>query len=604
MQQKEKPKYSMGSNIAFMLGLAWKYQKRVIFMLLLTVAVNLGLNLTELFVSPSILQRVEQSASVGDLLAVIGIFTVLLLVLKALQAYCVSDASLIGRLYVRTRIVQAINQKSFTTSYPNTCDPKAKKSLAEANRATSGNSEATEHVWVTLADLLTAMGGFVLYLLLLQNLSPVLMLVVIGTSAAGFFVSRWAENWNFRHREQVRKFYARANYLQARSESSELAKDIRIFGLQSWLEDLYAGLLDTYRSFSLKREKIGFLANLCTVVLNLLRNGIAYWYLLHMALGEGLGAAQFLLYFTAVSGFTAWITGILKELAKLYRECLDIGAVRKYLNYPEVFRFKGGRPIPAAEQYELKAENVTFRYPGADRNLFEHLNLTIHPGEKLAVVGLNGAGKTTLVMLLCGFYDPDEGRILLNGQDIRAFDRREYYGLLSAVYQQHSIVDATVAQNVAFSVQNINRERIWDCLEKAGLSEFINTLPRTLDTPVGRDVYLDGVLFSGGQTQRLLLARALCKDGPILILDEPTAALDPIAENDIYLKYKEMTDGKTSLFISHRLASTRFCDRILFLREGKIAEEGTHDSLLALGGEYAKLFEIQSRYYQEGRDFR
>ena len=161
----------------------------------------------------------------------------------------------------------------------------------------------------------------------------------------------------------------------------------------------------------------------------------------------------------------------------------------------------------------------------------------------------------------------------------------------------------TVAENVAQTASHIDEEKVWDCLQKAGLAEAIQALPKGIHTHVGRDVFLDGVLFSGGQTQRLMLARALYKGSPILFLDEPTAALDPIAEDDIYRKYSAMTEGKTSLFISHRLASTRFCDRILFLDRGKIAEEGTHETLLALGGGYAKLFEIQSRYYQEGRNF-
>ena len=164
-------------------------------------------------------------------------------------------------------------------------------------------------------------------------------------------------------------------------------------------------------------------------------------------------------------------------------------------------------------------------------------------------------------------------------------------------------MDVTIAENVAQTTGNIDFDRVRSCIEKAGLTKSINELPKGLDTHVGRNVFLDGVLFSGGQTQRLMLARALYKDGPILILDEPTAALDPIAENDIYMKYNDMTSGKTSVFISHRLASTRFCDRIIFVADGNIAEEGTHESLLALGGEYAKLFEVQSRYYQEGREF-
>ena len=192
---------------------------------------------------------------------------------------------------------------------------------------------------------------------------------------------------------------------------------------------------------------------------------------------------------------------------------------------------------------------------------------------------------------------------MLNGKDIREFNRREYYGLFSAVFQEFSILDVTVAENIAQTKENIDYEMVTDCIEKAGLTQMITDLPQGLDTHVGREVFLDGVLFSGGQTQRLMLARALYKDGPILMLDEPTAALDPIAENDIYRKYNDMTAGKTSMFISHRLASTRFCDRIIFVADGHITEEGTHESLLALGGEYAKLFEVQSRYYQEGREF-
>ncbi|MBQ7919022.1 MAG: ABC transporter ATP-binding protein [Lachnospiraceae bacterium] len=245
-------------------------------------------------------------------------------------------------------------------------------------------------------------------------------------------------------------------------------------------------------------------------------------------------------------------------------------------------------------------EDVSYRYPEAENDTIKHMNLTIKPGEKLAIVGLNGAGKTTLVKLLCGFLDPTEGRVLLNGEDIRKYNRRDYYDLFSAVFQDFSVLEASVAVNVAQNVDNIDENRVRLCIEKAGLTEKVNSLPAGIDSKIGRQIYEDGVELSGGQTQILMLARALYKDGAVLVLDEPTAALDPIAENDIYHKYSEMTKGKTSLFISHRLASTRFCDRILFLENGEIAEEGTHESLLAWGGGYAKLFEVQSRYYKEG----
>ena len=247
--------------------------------------------------------------------------------------------------------------------------------------------------------------------------------------------------------------------------------------------------------------------------------------------------------------------------------------------------------------YEIELRNVRFRYPGAEQDTLHDLNLTIHAGEKLAVVGLNGAGKTTLVKLICGFYDPTEGQVLLNGQDIRQYNRRDYYKLFTAVFQDFSILETTLADNVTQSTENIDRDRIKDCIEKAGLTEKIDSLKAGMETHVGRSVYEDGMDLSGGETQRLMLARALYKGAPIMVLDEPTAALDPIAENDMYLKYNQMAAGCTSVYISHRLASTRFCDRIILLSDGGIAEEGTHDSLMAKGGKYAERFGIQSRYY-------
>ena len=358
-----------------------------------------------------------------------------------------------------------------------------------------------------------------------------------------------------------------------------------------------------YLDFSLRYERVAVLADITEAVLTMARNGIAYVYLIRMALNDGLRVSEFLLYFTAVTTFTEWVMGILREMSTLQKESLDISRIREFLDYPEPFKFENGEEIPKAAGYELKLENASFRYPGADADTIHEINLTVHPGEKLAIVGLNGAGKTTLVKLLCGLLDPTQGAVLLNGRDIREFDRRKYYALFSAVFQEFSVLDVTIAEQIAQSRDNIDYKRIDDCVEKAGLTSMIEKLPEGLQTHMGREVYLDGVLFSGGQMQRLMLARALYKNGPILLLDEPTAALDPIAENDIYMKYNDMTAGKTSVFISHRLASTRFCDRIIFIADGNIAEEGTHESLLALGGAYAKLFEVQSRYYQEGKAF-
>ena len=601
MKTNEKPKYGILNNVLFMTKLAWQTHKRVIFLCLAIAAAQVGLNLAQLYVTPQILAQVEKGASVLELLLTIGLFSGLLFLMTGLSSY-LRENRLPGEVDTRSALIRMMVHKACCTSYPNTRDPKFQKMKVQAENATNSNAAPGEHIWTTLTQLLTNVAGFCVYLLLLSGQNLPLIGVVVVTSALGFFVSRYIHEWEYRHREEKEQCEKELSYFLAKPRSLEFAKDVRIFGLGTWLRELQAKALKTLSAFLVRREKVYVWANVLDVAMTLLRNGIAYAVLIWKVLDQGLPASEFLLYFTAISGFSDWVTGILSEFSQLHRESIALSQIQEYLHFPEPFLLEGGAQPPKADAYQLTLENVTFRYPGTQKNILENVNLTIHPGEKLAIVGLNGAGKTTLVKLLCGFYDPCEGRVLLNGQDIRTFNRPQYYELFSAVFQKYLVLDTTIAQCVAQSVDNIDLDRVNTCLEQAGLTEVVAKYPQGLDTHIGREVYLDGVLLSGGQTQRLMLARALYKDGPILVLDEPTAALDPIAENDIYQKYSDMTAGKTSVFISHRLASTRFCDRIIFVADGRIVEEGTHQSLLEKQGAYAQLFEVQSRYYREGGD--
>ena len=600
-ETKQKPAYSVWQNVRFMVGRAWHSRKSVLWLCLASAGLALALNLAQLLIAPMVLARVEQHAPLAQLLGTIGGFALALILLNGLQGY-VKQNTMFSRVDVRMNIISAINNKACTTSYPNTRDPAILRLFEKAKKACATNAHPAEHIWETLTQLLLNLAGFGVYLALVSGLNPLLVLVVTLTTAAGFFVSRRINEWGFLHREEESAYEKKIQYVRDKAESIHLAKDIRIFGLKDWVDYLYQSTLRLYAAFINRRERIYTGACAVDALLTLARNGIAYLYLIQLTIAQDLPASQFLLYFSAFSGFSTWVTGILQQASTLRQESLDLSSVQEYLHLPEPFRFTGGQPIPQCDAYELRLDHVTFRYPGTDRVILRDINLTIRPGEKIAVVGLNGAGKTTLVKLLCGFYDPDEGRVLLNGTDIRDFNRPDYYRLFSTVFQESSILDITVAETVAQDVEHIDMGRVKDCIAKVGLTEKIESLPQGYDTHIGKNVYLDGVEFSGGQTQRLMLARALYKNGAFLVLDEPTAALDPIAENDIYQKYNEMTAGKSSVFISHRLASTRFCDRILFVKDGIIAEQGTHEELLAQGGSYAKLFDIQARYYQEGRD--
>ncbi len=601
-KRKTKPRYNMWQNVGFMLRRSWTDKTKSTAFLTAAIALaGAGLAITQLFVTPMVLGKVESSSALQELLATILGFTGLLIFFSGLEEYLQQNA-LFGRIEIRTRLIGDLHRKMCVTSYPNQEDPAMLKLGEKAGRACSGNNQPTEAVWQTLSDLLKGLLTFLAYLLVLSSLDPVLLIAVLLTSVAGYLVNKRINEWGYRHREEQALYEKKMEYVGNKCEDIKLAKDVRLFGMRAWLEDLYQTNLRLLRAFVERREKVYLWANVVDAVLIFLRNGIAYFYLINMALQEGLPASEFLLYFSAASGFSTWVTSILEQFSILHKQSLELSIVREFLDWPEPFRFEGGEDVlvDINRPYELKLDHVSFRYPGAEKDVLHDVSLTIPAGEKLAVVGLNGAGKTTLVKLLCGFYDPTEGKVLLNGRDIREFDRRQYYKLFSAVFQDFSVLECTLEENVAQTVGNIDEKKVWDCLQKAGLLEKVKELPQGLSTHIGRKVFEDGVELSGGETQRLMLSRALYKNGPVLVLDEPTAALDPIAENDIYQKYNDMTQGRTSVFISHRLASTRFCDRILFIADGGIAEEGTHQSLLEKNGRYAELFHIQSRYYQEG----
>lgn len=605
-EKTEKPGYNMWQCSGYMIKTAWEEkEKKVLVLCFLTSFFAVANSLIGLFVSPALLGQVERGVPLHELIFTAAAFTLALMLCSAASSY-IGTNIMYGKISVRLAIIGRLNKKCCVTSYPNLEDEKFIKMQSKAEQSCNSNSAATESVWNTLTGLLTNTAGFVIYLLMLTTVDPLLILIITATTAVGYFVNKQLSSYGYRHREELGELENRLAYCVDTAGESKFAKDIRIFNMKPWLDEIRDKAMAAYRAFHVRASNVYIWGRIVDVALSFLRNGIAYVYLIDMVLNDGLSVSEFLLYFSAVGGFTTWISGILGSFTTLYRQSLELSTIREFLEYPEQFHFADGEPLTPdkSNQYEIKLDDVSFKYPGAENYTLEHISLTIHPGEKIAVVGLNGAGKTTLVNLICGFYDPTEGRVLLNGVDIRKYNRQDYYKMFSAVFQKFQLIASSVAANVAQSEDEIDMERVKSCVEKAGLTEKIESLPEGYDSKLNRTVYEDATNLSGGETQRLMLARALYKNAPIVILDEPTAALDPIAEADMYGKYNEMTDGCSSVYISHRLASTRFCDRILFIEGHGIAEEGTHEELLRRGGRYAELFEVQSKYYREGEDFK
>lgn len=463
---------------------------------------------------------------------------------------------------------------------------------------------------------LTAAGGLLLYGLILLRQSPLVPLLVLVPALLVFLLKRKAMRRDHELRPAADEAARKMRYVEERGWDLQAGKDIRMYDLGGWLLGILKRERKTGETNVRLWENGYFAANLCDAFLCFVRDAGAYLYFILQIVRGSLPVSDFVWYISVVASCQQACSAFLENVELLGRLSFDYSRLRLFLESGEGDIFQGtgagaersGKKVGTdsassprgKEAVGIELEHVSFTYPGSRVPTLKDLNLAIRPGEKIALVGLNGAGKSTLVKLLCGLYRPTSGTIRVGGRPLSSFGREEYFSMIAAVFQDVKLLPLTIAQNVASdNGEDIDRQRVRQCLSLAGLWEMVDGLPQKEDTPLGRGVLDDGIDLSGGERQKVWMARAFYKEAPILILDEPTAALDPLAEQEIYEKYVEMSEGRTSLFISHRLASTRFCDRIWLMENGRITEQGSHEELMEKNGAYARLFAVQGKYYRK-----
>ncbi len=376
-------------------------------------------------------------------------------------------------------------------------------------------------------------------------------------------------------------------------------KDVRVYGMKDWLAGQIRRFQGEEREILKIRRRKEYETHLVSCWLNFLRDSLAYAYLILQTVQGEIGMGDFMLFFGAITGFSVWVTGLADQMGMIKTANIKMNDLRTFLDIPAEDTECAECELPdVSGGVEIEFDHVSFAYPGSEKDVISDLSFRIGKGEHVALVGLNGAGKSTLIKLMMGMYDPTSGVIRLNGTDIAKLRKRDIYRLYSAVFQDTMILPARIDENIALRrAADVDRKRVEEVLALAGLDADFAERGITLESYMTDRLTEDGIDLSGGQEQKFLLARALYKDAPALLLDEPTAALDPLAEQEVYESYQELCRDKTALFISHRLASTQFSDWIMFLQDGHITEMGSHEELLAAGGEYARLYELQSHYY-------
>ena len=585
----------MKANIKYMLKNWIAWDKKSLIYFFIRVPALVFQPIVTAYIPKAMIDCITEGVTVGRLTLVVGLLSVLLVLTTWFAPFMQELLNGSARI-IRMRYAVLAFRKNLYTDYKNIESPlgreKNKRAMEFYRSYYSGSSDFLD----SCNQFCVCIVGIITSLALIYKINMIMILIILATCVCEFFLLKFLNKKEKKTKNERSKIFVRFDYYYNLCRDFSAAKDIRLYGFTDYFMLAVAKIIYELEAVNQKFARQNIKVGGTRALLNLLRELVAYVYLTYLVCSSRLSVSDFIFYFGIITGFSNWIMNAVYQYSNLERCCNDCAAFREFAESTDENDNKPDIDFKGIESIEF--QNVSFKYQSAEKSTINNMTFKVNKGENIAIVGENGAGKTTAVKLLCGLYYPTSGEILINGKSNRDFSGNSYFNLFSAVFQDYYFMPMTIAENIC-ATSNYDKEKLFAAFEKAGISNKINGLPNKEKSYMIKDVYKDAVDFSGGEKQKLLLAKAIYKNAPVLILDEPTAALDPIAENELYLKYNEITSNKISFFISHRLSSTRFCDRILFIKGGRIAESGTHDELMALKGLYYRMYQIQSYYYKE-----
>jgi len=531
-------------------------------------------------------------------------FTFILSVIRAILTREIETTSNAERLLHLMKMVQA--ERFMQMDFTHTEDSKMNESLARMDNQAWGNGLGLMNIFFLSARIAEHLFSLVFAIILLTKLSTSVGITGLQTVIVGsFFGIGMLLNIWFRAKQQVAREHMYnensknnmvAGYYIGYIQPEQAAKDVRIYNQQESLQNIFRKgySFKAALAFSFFEGRIGgFNLAMLSVV-----GGAFYLFVGYNVLDGGAAIGDVVQTVGAAMAVATAIGSLVTGCGQLYNNGTFMKPMRDFMTRPDVLE-KGVTPVPPPSDrgYQFEFRNVSFRYPAASEYALKNLNLTFKPQQRLAVVGPNGSGKTTMIKLLCRLYDPTEGEILLDGINIKKYDYEQYMALFSTVFQDFMLFPLQLGENVAVG-EEFDEARMKACLEVVGFSDCLDTMAEGLDTILYRSFDKDGIQISGGEAQKIALARALYKDAPFVVLDEPTAALDPVAEYEIYTNFDKTIGNKTAVFISHRLSSCRFCHDIAVFDNGQLVQQGSHEVLLAdKSGLYYQLWDAQAMHY-------
>ena len=599
-EPKRKPKYGLFSCVRYIYRLLWKYERRLAFVGIVTVPISLCLSALALYMPSAIISALETSDRFSYITLVIAGLLLAKLLFDVFNCIISTKISY-SEHYVLSWLRDLRRTRKFDRDWYLRYDPEADKMDDRALDALGNSNSAGVHFPMEFSGMLTQILNFILFGSVISLLHPTVILLLLFGTVINALISRWQRNKARERMDERNALNKKTTYCTFQmAKDFKFAKEIRIYHMADSIRNRLNALFALSEKENKKLESASIVTSMVSFLLVLLRDGVAYAFLIHKAVQGEVDASSFVLYFSAITAMSGLMGGILDTFNRVFEGALQISDCREALEFPDRHNRGKGIPIPS-KPFSLEFKNVSYKYPLGEKKVLDNISFRIEPGEKIALVGLNGAGKTTLTMLMCGLLLPDEGEILLDGHPMMEYNRDEMYSLFGVVPQNYNLLPLSIARNITAvsSDDDINYEKLYQCINLAGFGDKVETLERGVHTPLNRRMNPDGIELSGGEAQKLLLARLLYRSPLCIILDEPTAALDPIAEDHIYRKYNEVASNATSVFISHRLASTRFCDRIFLLDGADLIERGTHEELMQLNGKYRELFDVQAKYYRE-----